>query len=287
MKVLIEPKNKNNLYQNQVDGLILSLKDFSTNSISNYSINEIKQIVEENKNLEIFVNINKNIFNDELEELKTILLELDKLDIKGIMFYDLAFLKLKKDLSLKTDLVWNQTYMVNNYKTCNYYYSQGVKYVFLSKEITIEEINEILKNTKSKTMCEVIGYPKVAYSYRKLITNYYKALNKTPNKKLDVIEKVTNKEYELIEDKNGTSFYLKDLVNGTSIIKDLYENNLDYIIIKEYGIDQEIFKQLLIDTKKYVEGNCLDENYVRKYQLLGDNTNFFFKKTIYQVKKNG
>ena len=40
------------------------------------------------------------------------------------------------------------------------------------------------------------------------------------------------------------------------------------------------------DTKKYIEGNCQDEEYVEKYKNLGDFTNFFFKKTIYRVKKN-
>ena len=36
--------------------------------------------------------------------------------------------------------------MVNNYKTCNYYHSKGVKYALLGKEITLEEIIEIIKN---------------------------------------------------------------------------------------------------------------------------------------------
>ena len=41
------------------------------------------------------------------------------------------------------------------------------------------------------------------------------------------------------------------------------------------------------DTKEYIEGSCQNNDYVEKYKSLGDNTNFFFKKTIYMVKKNG
>ena len=47
-----------------------------------------------------------------------------------------------------------------------------------------------------------------------------------------------------------------------------------------------MFKELIIDTKEYIKGNCLDDSYIEKYKKLGDYTNFFFKKTIFMVKKN-
>ena len=287
MKLLIEPSNKQNLYQETVDGLVLSLKDYAVQSPIYYTIEEIKQIKKQNPNLEIYININKNILNSDIEPLKKLLQELDKLNINGIFFYDLALLKLKKDLNLKTELVWSQTHMVNNYKTCNYYHSKGVKYALLGKEITLEEIIEIIKNATITPMVEVLGLPSVAFSKRKLITNYYKDLNKKPKSVLDVVEKVTDSVYELTEDANGTSFFLKDLVNGTNVIKDLFNAGLQYIIMRGYGLEEELFKEILIDTKKYISNSCEDSSYVEKYQKLGNNTNFFFKKTIYQVKKNG
>lgn len=287
MKLLIEPSNKQNLYTNTVDGLILSLKDYAVQSATYYTVEEIKQVRESNPNIEIFININKNLLNNDINPLKKILKELDELNLQGIFFYDLALLKLKQELTLKTDLVWSQTHMVNNYKTCNYYHSKGVKYALLGKEITLEEILEILKLTTITPMVEVLGYPSVAFSKRKLITNYYKDLNKEPKKVLDVVEKVTNSIYELTEDNNGTSFYLKELVNGTSIIKELFNNGLKYIIMRGYGLEEKLFEEILTDTKEYISTSCKDTNYVTKYSSLSSNTNFFFKKTIYQVKKNG
>lgn len=287
MKLLIEPGNKQQLNITNTDGIILSLKDYAVQSPKYFSIEEIKIIKEQNPTKEIFVNINKNILNNDIEPLKEILLELDKLDLTGIFFYDLALLKLKKDLNLKTDLVWSQTHMVNNYKTCNYYHSKGVKFALLGKEITLEEIIEIIKNTTIVPMVEVFGYPSVAFSKRKLITNYYKDLNKESKEVLDVTEKVTNSIYELTEDENGTSFFLKDLVNGTSIIKELYTNNLQYIIMRGYGVEDNLFNELITDTKEYINSKCTNESYIEKYKDISTYTNFFFKKTIYQVKKNG
>ncbi len=287
MKILIEQSTKNTDLSKYIDGLILSLKNYSSQSYLTYTFEEIEQIIKDNPDKEIFINLNKNFFNDEIESLKEILLKIDKLNVKGIFFYDLAILQLKKECNLKTDLIWSQTYMVNNYKTCNYYHSQGVKYALLSKEITLEEIKEIITKSKIEAMVETVSMPSVAFSKRKLLTNYYHNLNKEAKKNLVVTEKATNEEYQVLEDETGTNFFLNKITNATSIIKELYSCNCPYIILREYGIDHELFKELLIDTQKYIESKCQDEEYINKYESLNDFTNFFFKKTIYQVKKNG
>ena len=173
--------------------------------------------------------------------------------------------------------------MVNNYRTCDYYYNHGVKYALLGKEITLDEIIEIINKSKITSMVEVVSKPSVAFSKRKLVTNYYKDLGKDVNTDIIVKEKVTNSNYEFIEDSNGTSIFLDKITNGTSVIKDLYKANCKYIIFREYGIDD--FKDLVIDTKEYIENKCSDDKYISKYKKLGDSTNFFFKKTIYRVKK--
>jgi len=279
MKLLVEYSNK---YSNtKADGIILPLKDYSVESVYYYTLEEIKNICNTYTG-EIFIKLNRNFFNDEIDSLKEMLIELDKLNITGVFFYDLAVLELKKELKLKLDLVWNQTHMVNNYRTCDYYYSNGVKYALLGKEITLEEIIEIINQSKITSIVEVISKPSVAFSKRKLVTNYYKDLNKEGSNELHLKEKVSNEYYDVIEDKYGTCFYLDKITNGTSIIKELYNNNCQYIIFREYGIDN--FNELVDDTIEYIKGECNNTDYVDKYKKLGDSTNFFFKKTIYKVK---
>ena len=282
MKLLIEVSQKDNLYLDNTDGIILALDNYSVESIVSFSIDEIKEI-KKNTDKKIFIKINKNLMNDDIEDVKNKLIELDKLGVDGVFFYDLAILELKRELGLSIDLVWNQTHMVNNYKTCDYYYSKGVKYALLGKEITLDEIIEIINKSKITSMVEVVSKPSVAFSKRKLITNYYKDLGKSSSNELIVTEKVTDSNYHLVEDNNGTSFYLDIVTNGTSVIKELFENNCQYIIMREFGVDS--FEELIKDTKNYISNNCVDMDYVSKYKKLGDSTNFFFKKTIYKVKK--
>ena len=56
MKLIIEPSNKKNLYLDKVDGIILSLQDYSVQSPVYYSLEEIKKIVT-STDKEIFIMI--------------------------------------------------------------------------------------------------------------------------------------------------------------------------------------------------------------------------------------
>jgi len=282
MKLLVEPCCDEINFN--CDGLILPLISFATESIKYYTLDEISAISSKFKG-EIFVKMNKNFMNKDIKDLKRILPLLDKMKITGIFFYDLALLQLKKELNLDVNLVWNQTHMVNNYKTCNYYFSRGVKYALLGKEITLDEILTIIKKSDITCMVEVVSRPSVAFSKRKLITNYCKNIGISKINFLKIKERVSNLDFDLVEDNNGCSIFLDTITNGTSIIKDLYLNGCSYIIMREYGIDN--FYELVQDTIKYISSGCSDDNYIIKYKRLGDSTNFFFKKTIYRVKKNG
>ena len=282
MELLIEVSSKNNLYLDSVDGIILPLEKYAVESVCYYNMEEVEEI---SKSTKVFVKMNKNLNNNDIDEVRDILIKLDKIGIEGVFFYDLAILQLKKELNMDIDLVWNQTHMVNNYKTCDYYYSRGVKYALLGKEITLDEIKDIITKSKIISMVEVVSKPSVAFSKRKLITNYYNDLGKSSKNNLIVKEKVSDTNYQFVEDDNGTSIYLDTITNGTSIINDLYDIGCKYIIFREFGID--CFYELLFDTKEYIETGCLKKDYIEKYKKLGDSTNFFFKKTIYKVKKNG
>ena len=287
MRLLVEPSFKDSNIFNINKAVILSIVDYSVQGFCYYTLDEIIDIKNKYKDLEIFVSLNKNFLNHEVEGLKEVLIKLNEIGISGVFFYDLVVLQLKKELNLDIELVWNQTHMVNNYRTCDYYFDKGVKYALLGKEITLEEIVEISNKSKINCMVEVVSLPSVAFSRRKLITNYYADMGMPSKSSLIVHEKVSDKDYELLENRDGTSFFIKEVMNGTGVIKTLYDNNVKYIIMREFGIDKELFNELVIDTNKYIDDGCVSEEYVSKYTKLGDSTNFFFKKTIYKVKKNG
>lgn len=238
-----------------VDAYLIPIKDLSINYTSVFTIEEIKEIQKLNK--ETFIIINKNIENNELNKLENVLKELDKLNLQGIIFYDIAIVQLKKELNLKTDLVWNQEHLSTNYESVNYWYEKGAKYSYLSSEITKKEIEEIKKNTKAKLMVNVYGYIPMFTSKRHLVDNYLETFN--IKEKGSIIYK-EEKQYNIKDEKNGTTVYTDYILN----IKDGID--VDYNIYNSNMIDEEKFKQILINNTEKEE------------------TGFLYKETIYKVK---
>ena len=139
MKLLIQV-NKLSDFNIKCDGFILGLKDYSNFTSLTFDVEEVLNIQNKYNDKEIFLNINKNIFNDEINNLKEILKKLRNIKI---LFYDLAILELNKEFNL--DLVWNQDHFVTNYEEINFYNTLGAKYAYISNEITYEEIKDITK----------------------------------------------------------------------------------------------------------------------------------------------
>ena len=214
MQVLIKPSSKNiDFYRKLgIENYLFSLKDYATESNCYFTINDIKEIKSQYRDIHLFVSINKNIKNQEIEPLKKILKELDFIGIDAVFFYDQAIILLKEKLNLSFDLVWAQTHMVTNYNTCNYYYQNHVKYALLSKEITLEEIIEIKEKSPIKTIVSLITIPSIATSKRKLLSNYYQDLEKKGKKELVIQEKLGG-DFLVEEKKDAVTFYKKINLN--------------------------------------------------------------------------
>lgn len=275
MKILVVPTSTNiKKYEKNAQAFLFGLKNFSYTTKINLNINQIKKIKKQTDK-EIFIKIDKNIFNKDLEKLKQNLIEIDKLNINGIMFYDLSVMSIAKNLNLKTPLIWNQNYFVTNYKTCKYYEKEGIQGAVISSEITKEEILEIRKNTKLTLFVNIFGYQMMAFSKRKLITNYFKYLKKKNLKKKNyIIEK--DKKYRIIETKEGTIILSDKILNGIKYKQLFEDNNINYLILDQTMIKDRSF----LKTLDIINNNKQEEIPIENTDEL-----FLNKKTIYKVKK--
>ena len=240
-----------------VDTYILPVKNFSINYPNTFTLDEVKEILGFGK--EVFVMVNKNIHNSELESLEKLLLELDTLNIKGIFFYDIAVLTLKNKHKLKTDLVWSEEHLTTNYKTINFWYDKGVKYAYLSSELTKEEIDDISKKTKATLFINVFGYLPMFTSRRHLVNNYLKYFNlKDDNKSKKILKE--GKSYPIVDKKEGTTVYSNYILNATS-----EQFNVKYLVYNSYLIPD--IKEVFVNNKYAKE------------------TGFLYEEVIYKVKK--
>lgn len=273
-KLLVMPKSTNiDKYSEYADGFIYGLNGYSVNLPIEVSIDEIKELSKkcDTLNKELFIAINKNIFTKEIDKLKEYLLELDKLNIKGILYADVALVNLKRNGHFKTDLVWSQEHLTTNYQTINNWYSFGVKYTYLSSDITLREIKEIKENTDSILIAPMFGYIPIFTSKRHEVKNYLDHFNLSDSSSINYIEK-EEKVYPIVDNIEGTIVYSNNILNG---YKEYLDLDIDYVTLNEFNIEDSMFIQVL---KTFKEKKELD------LEIPGSDKGFLFNETTYKVK---
>lgn len=291
MKLLICPDSKDvrEYVERGVDAFLFGMDHFSVNMLS-LTLTEIKQFRKNHPDCALFVSFNKNIFPEELEQVEQLLCEFSHLSLAGILFYDLALVRLNEKLQLHLPLVWNQTHMVVNHNACNFYYDHGVSMGVMASEITVPEIVEIASSSSMKFIVPMVGYPIMAHSRRKLLSNYFKFIQEEKKKmRYHLQEKHGKVDLYSEEDATGTTFYFGSVLNGTKAFFELQEV-IEYALFYEKGIQHEQFLKMVELYQEMMQRSSFSqeekEYYIRKAtDILGSNyTGFFFQKTIYKVK---
>ncbi len=266
-KLLVMPNNTDILELDKyADAYLFGLKGYSVNVPCEITLEELKKITTKK---DIFLSLNRNMFNKDISNLKEILKNIDLYNLKGIFYADTCFVSLKEELNLKTDLVWSQEHLTTNYATINFWHKFNVNYVYLSGEITKEEIIKIISESKSKTIVPIFGYLPMYVSKRHAIKNYLKTFNLNDNSKINYLEK-ENKIYPIIDNELGTFVYSDFILDGYEELKEI---KADYLTLNEFNIDRNTFINVL---KKY-------KGEFSNYEL-NTSKGFLYQATIYKVK---
>ncbi len=235
----------NVLKNNGVYNFLYPLKSFSVGFINAFDIEEIK---EENS----YVYVNRILTSIDIDNLVNILSNINS-NIKGIVFDDIGLIEALKDINI-TKILYNNHYSTN-YKSINIFL-ESVDSVVVSSDITLNEVNEILKNSNKELCIYGYGHLNLSYSRRLLNTNYSNYFN-VPKKN---ILKIKNTDYEFINVENnyGTVIYENKVFNG---LEEKYADNIKFVIINLFNTDTLSF----LDKSTY--------------------TGFLHKKTIYKLKE--
>ena len=285
MKLLAVKKEKCSSLE-KVDGYVLPLENFSVSYHQYYSLQDIQDFMLLEPDKEFFVVINKPIFNCEVKLLDDILMQLEKFHVSGVFFYDLSILSIAKRLELDILLVWNQTHMVTNYNTINYYFNKGAKGAMLANEITFDEMCGIREHSNSVLFANLIYRPVMSFSRRKLMSNYYNALGvKEQCESTFIHEKITDMDYLVQEEADGTSLFYGNIVNSTCVLDRMRQLGFDYGIVDLSCLDDKVGMECLEAVWMIIhEVGHLEFCLTKIADLIGNCTGFLYKKTIYRVK---
>ena len=278
LKLCIAINKKEELELN-CDSIIIGLKNFNTLNVLELSIKEIEDIVNKYTNKEIFISINKNIHDYELDELKRILFKLNNINIKGIIFDDVGIYNIINNLNLNIKLIWGNMHQVTNYTTINEWNKLGVKSAITSPEITIKKICELQNNSNSILFIPIYGMFEIFNSNRFLLSNYLKYIN---NEKMDDKYYIKHNEtnYPIFENETGTHIIDGKILNGINEIRNLNNERNDYLLINTYMLNntEEVIKTI----DNYINGNSNISSKLNENEYDG----FLNKETFYKVKSS-
>jgi putative protease len=168
LQLLVNPinfKNAIDLIDLQVHKIFIGIKNFSIYTECLLTINEIEKLVKEKKQTKVYININKHFFENEINRLEKLLLQITEIKIDGIIFADFAIPQILYEHKIKTYLIYNPETLITNYGQFDFYLKNNIDEVCLARELQKNEIKEICKHkNKMKIQMQVCGYSFVMQS---------------------------------------------------------------------------------------------------------------------------
>ncbi|MDF9867265.1 putative protease [Bacilli bacterium PM5-3] len=158
------------------DAVYLGGKKFSLrSSASNFEIDDIKNGVEFAKKYQakVYVVVNMIMHNQDLEGLKEYLEQLEEIGVNGVICADLLVVDYLKKYAPKLEIHISTQQSITNSYAIKFYEKLGANRVVLAREISKNELKELVEKSNVEIEYFVHGAMCVAYSGRCMLSNYY------------------------------------------------------------------------------------------------------------------
>lgn len=263
-------------------GLIVGLKDYGTRETSRFSVSEFKELSNITNKLSktLYVSFKMMLHEPKVESFKALIHAINDLPFTGYIIGDIGYYYLLKDTG--KEIIYNPETLLTNTYDLNTYFDLGLHGTFISKEVNLEEIKEMLTNKKGKIFMTGHGYLNMFYSRRLLLDSYFEQIGKTHDyhhEQMRIKEERRDPLHPILEDEHGTHVYRSDVTSTLDILNELI--NLDYLVIDSifhndaYAIEILKLYQSEIDLDKVSQ---LQEKYNETWD-----TGFLYLRTIYKV----
>ncbi|WIV11179.1 U32 family peptidase [Proteiniborus sp. MB09-C3] len=193
-------------------------------SSKNFSIDEIKEGLEfaHSRGRRLYVTLNIIPHNEDLSGLPEYLKTLDEIGVDAVIVSDPGVVSVVKEIAPNMEIHISTQANTTNYLSANFWHKIGVKRIVLARELSINEIKEIIDKIPPELEIETFihGAMCISYSGRCLLSNYMTHRDANRGEcaqscrwKYNLVEeKRPDEYYPVYEDENGTYiFNSKDL----------------------------------------------------------------------------
>lgn len=179
---------------------------------------------------------------------------IDSIDVDGIFFHDLGVYNAAKSYGMLSKLIYDGKTVLCNSLDSAFLLDQGIDSVMFSRELTFEEVKEIVKNLSGRVNMQIFGHLRMSYSKRNFLSNYFRQIGKDYDFKgketLSLVEEQREYKMPIVEDEDGTYIYTDYVFEMFSEISEL-KNDLKRGIVDTLFIeDDALIAQVLRDYKR-------------------------------------
>lgn len=240
---------------------------------TSFTIDEIKDI---KLNARKIIAIDKILHDHDFEELRMMLETLSS-SVDALIFSDFGIIPLVQALQLNYYLIYDGLMIATSTKALEVLKNQGVDEFVLSRELTLDELNDI-SNNLDNTAVFVQGYFPIFYSIRPLVQNYFEVINeKMPNTMITMYDKLRRASYPIFEEKDLCTIYSHF---EQCMIEDYNKLATDKLVFAQPFISEE---QAIAILKLYLDKNAYTVNDVSTISLVKESRGFLYKKTLYKI----
>lgn len=260
MELLVTLRNTNDIDKlaSVCDGFIVGCLFTSGYKYTADDINEINTFCKEN-NKKIYIVIDNFISEEDKTQLINYIDFIRSLNVDGIYFHDLGIYDICRSFDMQSLLIYDGQTILCNSLDVSFYMSKGLNGVVLSRELTLQEIDAIVKNNPNMCDLVIFGHTRLSYSKRKFLTNYFKEIDKDYdflNKdSLFLIEEKRNYRMPIVEDESGTKIYSDYVFNMYSELPNLRQY-INRAIVDTLFIEDNRITTVLRDTKRLTNENA-------------------------------
>lgn len=239
-----------NAINHGADAIYIGASDFGARQSAKNSLEDIKKIIDYAHifNVKVYVTLNTILDDNELEKCKNLIQQLYEINTDAIIIQDMGILELSRENLLPPIVLHISTQCDNRtLEKVKFFEKIGIKRVILARELPIEQIEKIRKNTSLELEHFVYGALCVSYSGQCYMSEFIG--KRSANR--GMCAQACRKKYSLVDENN-------EIIAKNQYLLSLKDNNLSNHLDKLIKAGVKSFK---------IEGRLKNENYIKNTVL--------------------
>ncbi|MBR4470739.1 MAG: U32 family peptidase [Erysipelotrichaceae bacterium] len=250
-----------------VDGVLCG-KYFTT--AYRFTLEELSQIRKYCRTMgkKFYIVMDQFVSEDEKMLLYDYMDFIDSLDVDGIYFHDLGVFDAARSYDLTRKLIYDGKSVMCNSLDLSFMLDRGIDSVMISRELTFEEVKQIVRNNPYRVDMQIFGHLRMSYSKRRFLNNYFRQIGK----EYDYFDK---ESLSLVEEKREYRMPIMEDESGTHIYTDYILTMFDEIPILRPYLKRGIIDTLFIEDENKIAQICRD------YRRINENNVDFIRESFY------